>query len=91
MKKARSGDVYFKLEYKAKPLGGSLGHYVVKVACQEPSLDTEFQVGAPTSLVESNPETSEAIKEIAETVAHFLLSSGPLPVEVSQGRVIIQT
>ena len=90
MKKARSGNVHFALEYKPKPLGGSLGHYIVKVACQEPALETEFQVGAPTALVEGNPEAKEAIEEIAETVAHFLLSSSALPVELSQGRVIIR-
>lgn len=89
MKTARSGDVKFSLDYKPKPLGGSLGHYVVKVLCPKTNLDTEIQVGAPTALVESNPESSEAIEEIAETVAHFLLSSGPLPVELSEGRVII--
>lgn len=89
MKIARSGSVKFSLDYKPKPLGGSLGHYVVKVICRETGLDTEIQVGAPTALVESNPEAHEAIEEIAETVAHFLLSSGPLPVEVSEGRVII--
>lgn len=90
MKIAQSGSVKFFLEFKPKPLGGSLGHYLVKVKCAETALDTEIQVGAPTALVEDNPESLEAIKEIAETVAHFLLSSGPLPVEVSQERVIIQ-
>ncbi len=90
--KARSGDVLFDLSFVPKPLGGSIGHYAVKIHCKEPKLSTEVQVGAPTALVESDPMSREAVEEIAETVAHYLLSSsGPLPVEFSGNRVIIRT
>jgi len=84
---ARSGAVTFAVQFQPEPLGGCRGHYDVTVTHGLERV--EVMVGAPTALL-GEPESKASIAEVAETVAHFLLSDGPLPVERSEGRVIVR-
>ena len=85
---ARSGPIAFHVAYAPDPLGGCQGRYDVEVKHGR-KLVAEMTVGAPTALLK-DPEGRAAVLEIAETVAHYLLSDGPLEVERDQDRVIVR-
>ncbi len=85
---ARSGPIAFHVAYAPDPLGGCPGRYEVEVKHGR-KLVAEMTVGAPAALLK-DPESRAAVQEIAETVAHYLLSDGPLPVERDEGRVIVR-
>lgn len=84
---ARSGPIAFHVVYSPEPLGGCRGRYEVEVK-QGRALVAGLTVGAPTALIHE-PECKAAVAEICETVAHFLLSDGPLSVERDGARVIV--
>lgn len=86
---ARSGALSFAIAFVAEPLGGCRGRYDVEVRQGRRAI-AEVAVGAPTALL-SDPEGKSAAKEIAETVAHYLLSDdAQLPIERDDERVIVR-